>query len=242
MVAQKHILPTELDVYLAKGWFRMTDQLFTTDYIPFNERLHRVHWLRFVIDRLNYSREAKRLFKLAKNFSQEIVPFKIDDETTDLYDHFRSSRKLYLDTPLSENFTGRSGINPLDTRMIKVRDGDTLIACGYFDKGHTSIAGILNVYHPAYEKFSLGKQCMLLKMEYCRNNGIKYYYPGYIISGLARFDYKLFPCRDSAEIYDSGSGDWISFVRKPEEQPIEISEELLEAIRNAGGDISIAES
>lgn len=231
MVAQRHISPTELDTFLSTGYFRMMDQLFTTDYIPYTDKLYKVHWLRFVLHKLNYSREARRLFRTNKHFIHEVVKYKVDDEALGLYDKFRKSRKLYLDTPLHENFGGQSGVNPLDTRMIKVRDGERLIACGYFDKGERSIAGILNIYDPDYEKCSLGKWLMLLKMEYCRENGFQYYYPGYIISGLDRFDYKLFPCKHSSEIYDSERGEWRRFVEKPDDEPLLITEELIEALR-----------
>ena len=232
MVARKQILPAELDAYLAKGYFRMTDQLFTTDYIPYEEKLYKVYWLRFVLGRTQYSKEAKRLLRVNQIFSHEVVPYTIDDETLELYDKFRSSRKLYLDTPLHENFSGQSGINPLDTKMIKIRSGNKLIACGYFDEGKKTIAGILNIYDPEFEKYSPGKYLILLKIEYCGNNGFDIYYPGYIISGLSRFDYKLFPCMHSAEIYDSDHGEWIKFVEKPNDEPLLITNELIEALRS----------
>lgn len=230
MNAQRKIPPAELDAYLAKGYFRMTDQLFTTDYIPYEDKLYKVHWLRFVLDKVHYTKEARRLLRVSKKFTEEIGPYGTDDETLELYDKFRKSRRLYTDTPLKENFGGLSGINPLDTKILKVRDGDRLIACGYFDQGENSIAGILNIYDPEYEKYSPGKMLMLLKIEYARWHGFQYYYPGYIISGLDRFDYKLFPCKASAEIYDSEEGEWVRFVKKPEDAPLLITEDLIAAL------------
>ena len=32
---------------------------------------------------------------------------------------------------------------------------------------------------------------MLLEMDYCLEHGLKYYYPGYVVPGYERFDYKL---------------------------------------------------
>ena len=55
--------------------------------------------------------------------------------------------------------------------MVQVRDGDKLIAVGYFDKGKTAIAGILNMYHPDYKQYSPGKFLMLKKLEYALSQG-----------------------------------------------------------------------
>ena len=69
--------------------------------------------------------------------------------------------------------------NVYDTAMIEVRDQGKLIAAGIFDKGRQSIAGILNFYHPGYNKYSLGKYLMLLKIDYAIAHSKQWYYPGY---------------------------------------------------------------
>jgi len=50
--------------------------------------------------------------------------------------------------------------------MIKIRDGAALVVAGYFDIGHQAISNILNFYHPAYKKYSLGKYLILKKIDW----------------------------------------------------------------------------
>jgi leucyl-tRNA---protein transferase len=77
------------------------------------------------------------------------------------------------------------------TLEVNVFDGAQLIACGFFDTGKNAAAGITSFYHPGYKKYSLGKFLIYSKIKYCRENGMKYFYPGYFVPGYTPFDYKL---------------------------------------------------
>jgi arginine-tRNA-protein transferase len=52
---------------------------------------------------------------------------------------------------------------------------------------------------------------MLLKAQYAFSQGKTWYYPGYIIQGYPKFDYKLFVDRDASEIYIKSIDEWIRF-------------------------------
>jgi len=47
--------------------------------------------------------------------------------------------------------------------------------------------------------------------EYARLEGKTWLYPGYIIEGNPKMDYKLFYGRDITEVYDRKTNSWISF-------------------------------
>ena len=81
--------------------------------------------------------------------------------------------------------------NIFDTRQIEVFDGDELVAFSFFDIGKTSAASIQGVYATDYAKHSLGFYTMLLEISYCMEKGMDFYYPGYVVPGYDRFDYKL---------------------------------------------------
>jgi arginine-tRNA-protein transferase len=95
--------------------------------------------------------------------------------------------------------------------MFEIWDGPRLIAVGVFDLGENSIAGILNFYDPDYKKFSLSKCLILKKMEFALNSGRDWYYPGYIGYKLPKFDYKLDPGFEAAEILDPFSRHWFPY-------------------------------
>ena len=116
--------------------------------------------------------------------------------------------------PWTSVLLGGAAHNVFNTYVIELRDGDRLIAAGIFDHGERTLAGILNFYDPAYRQHSLGKYLLLLKTDYARRLALDYYYPGYLVHGYPKFDYKLFACAAATEVFDSISGQWLPFSRE----------------------------
>jgi leucyl-tRNA---protein transferase len=199
----------ELDDYLARGWFRMGQTIFTTDFIPVKNHVHPVFWLRFLVQKVNYGKKQKRLLNSNKGLTVITRPFLLSEEIEELYSLYRAT--IDFDAPLTvESFLLDGAIGSIyDTQLIEIRDAGRLIAAGIFDNGDNSIAGIMNFFDPAYKAKSPGKFLMLLKINYAIESGKQYYYPGYIAGGFAKFDYKLFPDPAAAEIYDPHREEWI---------------------------------
>lgn len=205
----------QLDNYLSRGWFRMGQTIFTTDFIPVDENIHPVYWLRLPVQQVSFGKKQKRLFTINKNFSVAVNTYRPTDEIEEMYSLYRVS--INFDAPQTAcgfllDETGEEFKNVYDTRVIEIRDGGRLIAAGIFDNGENSIAGIMNFYHPAYKSKSLGKYLMLLKIKLAIASGKKYYYPGYIVGGYPKFDYKLFPDAERTEWYDSIREEWVPYA------------------------------
>lgn len=201
----------ELDDYLAKGWFRMGQTIFTTDFIPANGNVHPVYWLRFELRKVQYGKKQKRLIASNKDFNIAVRPFSISDELEELYALYWSAVDFDAPSTVESYLLDGEVSNIYDSRLIEIRNNGRLIAAGIFDNGETSIAGIMNFYDPAYKTKSLGKYLMLLKINYALAAGKQYYYPGYIAKGFPKFDYKLFPDPTAAELYDSAQKRWIPY-------------------------------
>ena len=91
---------------------------------------------------------------------------------------------------------------------------------GLFDTGEEAAASILHFYDPEYNRYSLGRYLMLLTVDWLKNQGHRYYYPGYIASEDSRFDYKLFLGTANAQYFDHKRNAWMPFSRgilQPEE-------------------------
>ena len=65
------------------------------------------------------------------------------------------------------------------------------------------------MYDPEYDRYSLGFYTMLLEIEYCMELGLKFYYPGYVVPGYSRFDYKL--RIGDVDYFDLYSKEWLPF-------------------------------
>ena len=77
------------------------------------------------------------------------------------------------------------------------------------DRGFNAIASIFAMYHPDYEKYSLGYFTLLAEIDYAINHGYTYFYPGYVVPGNKRFDYKL--RIGQVAFYDLKSEKWIDY-------------------------------
>jgi len=201
-----------LDQFLAKGWYRYGSQIFTTNFLDHEETRYGVHWIRFDVPKIQLTSKQKTLCRKNARFQVKIESFTYSESLEQLHD-------LYVDQ--IDFITGPSLASILedvecsvfDTKMVRIFDGNLLIGVGIFDVGKNSIAGIKNYFHPDYKKYSIGKYLVLSKLLFCIQNNIGWYYPGYIVPGYAKFDYKLFLSKENTEVYILESDSWISFEK-----------------------------
>lgn len=204
----------QLDDYLSVGWYRMGQSIFTTNYIAPGERIYWVFWLRYHLPSILPGRSQRKILAANRHFTVAVKPFTLSRELEELYSFYKM--KIDFDAPgtVSDFLFDETGRNIFDTWIVEVRDKDKLIAAGIFDNGKESIAGIMNFYHPDYSRFSPGKFLMLMKADHAKTNGKQWYYPGYIVQGLPKFDYKLFLEKEIAEIYLPTHGNWTRYDPK----------------------------
>jgi arginine-tRNA-protein transferase len=205
---------TELDTFLEKGWYRLGQIIFTTDFIQLNETWYRVFWLRYRLEAIRFGKKQLTLLKANRHFEIQVKSLKITEEMEELFQVYKSNINFEVSPTISNylfdgSIFGSVEQNVFQTEMIEIREKGRLIALGVFDNGDESIAGILNFYHPEYSKYSLGKFLMLLKINLALQAGKTWYYPGYIAYDYTKFDYKLFPGHPGAEIFDPDSQLWL---------------------------------
>lgn len=213
MTAFSRIPGDVLDYYLAQGYYRMNQDLFTCRFLPREGDLHTVHWLRLVVPLVQYGPKQRHLLRRNDaRFAVAVRPFRLTEEYEALY------RRYYLDAITFDTASSLESLlldgathTVFNTWVIDVRDGERLVAAGIFDRGTSTIAGIVNFYDPDYRQFSLGKYLLLRKTEFARQQLLAYYYPGYLVHGLPKFDYKLFACEAATEVFDALGSEWHPF-------------------------------
>ncbi len=207
------IVPGEaLDFYLSQGYYRMHQDLFTCRFLPIEEELYTVHWLRLELAEVAFGPTQRRLLRLNnERFEVRRQPFRLTAELEELYSRYYQS--IGFDAPETVEAFLLAGAthNVFQTEVLEVRDQGRLVAAGIFDPGARTLAGIMNFYDPDYRRHSLGKYLMLLKVEHARRRGFTHYYPGYLVHNYPKFDYKLFPCLAATQVYDALAGHWLPF-------------------------------
>jgi len=203
-----------LDELLAAGFYRMQHLMFTCNETTTSDewRTIPVFWLRTLINNCKLANSAKNILRKCAGFSVVIQNAEADEEINVLYELYKNhvlfqaanSVADYLHQPILDD--------PFNSMMIKVYDMNRLIAAGYFDKGETTIAGIMNIYHPGYHSYSLGKFLILQKLQYALSEKMQFYYTGYISTESTRFDYKTFPDANAVEVLLPLQQMWVPYV------------------------------
>ncbi|NML66916.1 GNAT family N-acetyltransferase [Hymenobacter sp. RP-2-7] len=200
-----------LDYYLGQGYYRMNQDLFTCRFLPLGPDLHTVHWLRLVVPQVQYGPKQRQLLRRNERFAVAIKPLQLSAEHEALYARYYQSLDFDTAATLEALLLDGAAHSVFTSYVIEVRDAGQLIAAGIFDHGQDSIAGIVNFYDPAYRQYSLGKYLMLRKTEYARQQRLAHYYPGYLVQGYPKFDYKLFACEAATEVFDCLNSEWLPF-------------------------------
>lgn len=206
LVRPETLSPRELDLYLEKGWFRLGSSLFTTSFLTFQDSLFDAFWLRIDLPAFEPSRSQKEILKKSAAFRITEGKFELTEEKEALYRKYRESVSFQpaknLEGILPEECT------LFHSREICLYDGERLVACGVYDRGESGAEGIVNFFDPDYKRLSPGKALMLHKIVFCKEKGLQWFYPGYVVPGYGRFDYKLDMARKYSEYYDLTAGEW----------------------------------
>ena len=164
--------PVQLDTYLAQGWFRMGQTVFTTNFLSFKNQLYSAVWLRVYLPDFKTERTQEKLRRLNAGFRAVIQKASITPAHEALFELYKKSISFEASSSLQHLLYGKSAGDIYNTYEVNLFDNDKLIACGFFDIGAGSAAGISSFYDPAYKKYTLGKHLIYLKMSYCKELGL----------------------------------------------------------------------
>ena len=215
MFTQTHfptsIEPLTLDEYLSMGWFRMGQTIFTCHYLFVEGDLFPTVWIRQDLSRFEFRKSHRKLMrKHQRKYTILVREAIMDKEKDELFQR----HKHRLTKPVPENMKdylldgGESNIYA--TQEICVYDGSKLVAFSFFDLGRNSLASIMGVFDPEYEKESLGYYTLLREIAWGIENGYEWYYPGYVVPGYDRFSYKL--RTGPAQYFDTYSDQWYPYA------------------------------
>ncbi len=227
MFAEKHypemLIPEELDHYLARGWYRMGQTIFTTHFLCFDEQFFSAIWIRLPLAGYQFRKSLRKVLRRGRrDFRIRFQPARLGLEKEKLYQRYRAAFPGMLAPSLKDSLLDGDEFNIFNTYEVTVHHGEKLVAFSFFDLGRTGAASIIGVYDPEYNQYSLGIFTMLLEIAFVQERGFTHFYPGYIVPGYHRFDYKLRIGRpQEVEFYDLGLRNWRPYAElQPAEVPV----------------------
>lgn len=211
----EHLPLEELDIYLSLGWYRMGQSIFTTHFLCFGKKFYSALWIRLNLFNHTFRKSQRKLMrKNGESFDVKYAPFHLSKEKEQLYWRYKKNFKGFLAGSLEESLLDGEDFNIYNTYEVQIYDGNKLIGLSFFDIGRESASSIMGIYDPNYHSYSLGYYTMLMEMDYCLKLGLEYYYPGYVVPGYDRFDYKV--RIGDVEVYEMNSWKWKPFNLKGE--------------------------
>ena len=227
MFAEKHypegMIPEELDAYLARGWYRMGQTIFTTHFLCFGRAFYSAIWIRLPLRGYQFRKSLRKaLRRNEKRFQTRIGPASLNQEKELLYRRYKASFPGILAPSLKDSLMDGEEFNIYNTYEVAVYDQEELVALSFFDLGKNSAASIMGIYDPSYSQYSLGFYTMLMEVEYSMQRGLLFFYPGYVVPGYNRFDYKLRIGKpEDIQYYDLRTTSWLPYpTLTPQEVPL----------------------
>ncbi len=224
-----------LDRYLAGGWFRSSNGLFRNRFLCLDGQLCTVVNIRLPLANHAFKKTHRRLLSKAKSLRIEIGPIKLCAQMEELYRRTKHRFKGFVFPELSSFLYDSLDRKIFQSYHVKVYDNEVLVAASVFDIGEHGIMSVLGLYHPEYNHISPGILTMLLEVEWGKENGFLFYYPGYVLEESSAFNYKKSLGNYQ---YLSNSHRWISrydeiVKQSPVKEIEEASKELALALHQA---------
>ncbi|MDX2285115.1 MAG: GNAT family N-acetyltransferase [Bacteroidia bacterium] len=191
LIQPRELPPARLDRLLAGGWFRGGPALFRPRVLCMEGGLFSILNIRLPLDGYSPSGSLQRILRRHAGFRTEIGPVQPDADTERLYQAQKARFRGFIFPTLEDFLFAGISRSLFQTREVRVYDGDRLIAASYFDIGARAAASLLGLFDAEYSRLSPGLYTMLCEIRYGIGQGLRWYYPGYVLDGDPSFNYKL---------------------------------------------------
>jgi arginyl-tRNA--protein-N-Asp/Glu arginylyltransferase len=201
--------PGVMDFLWAKGWRHFGREFFRYS-ISFDDDGQRViQPLRLDLAKFELSKSQRRVLRKNADLSVKFVPASLHDEVCDMFQRHKSRFVTNIPDHLS-NFLGDEPGMLIPCHECQVWLHDRLIAASFLEASNTAGSGVYGVFEPEFSERSLGVFTMLSEIQWCQEQGLRYYYSGYATREPSHYDYKKkFSC---LEIYDWATEGWVPFL------------------------------
>ena len=223
------LAPAELDALLENGWSRTDVNLCSTLVHAVEGDWRASLMLRLpLLDFIFKKRFRKLMRRNGRVFQTHIRPFQPSVEKENIWHVFKKNVHHWRSVSTLE-FHLFKELNPAGFQSweVAVYDGGRLVAFSVFDRGAASLASLEAAYDPAYAKYSPGMYTMLAEIEFAMQQGLRFYYPGFIPKDTPMFEYKLRP--GGLEFFRIKTREWLPWDRL--EKSDWVFDEVLENLR-----------
>jgi len=179
-----------MDRFWAEGWRHFGIFFFRYRSAVHGNKLFSVLPLRLDIPRFVQTRSLKRVLAANRDIATSIRPSSVNKAKQALFLKHRRRFKENVPTSLDNFLSPVPDSVPCRNLELCVYLGKRLLGVTFLDLGKTATSAVYAIFEPAEAKRSLGILMMLHSIQFSREQGYRYYYPGYAYHEPFLYDYK----------------------------------------------------
>lgn len=182
--------PREMDEFWAAGWRHFGIFFFRYRTAMHDDKAFTVMPLRLDLGRFELTRSQRRVLAVNRDTTTRLRPTVVDRAKHALF--LRHRKRFTENAPSSlDNFLSPApDCIPCRNVELCIYRGETLLGVTFLDLGETASSAVYAIFEPAERKRSLGILMMLQSIQFSRDQGYRYYYPGYAYHEPFVYDYK----------------------------------------------------
>jgi arginine-tRNA-protein transferase len=182
--------PEEMDALWADGWRHFGALFFRYRRAEIGGRGCTVLPLRVELRRFAPSRSQRRVLARNRDLAVRLRASFVDEEKLDLFERHRRRFTNNVPESLYDFLSYEPSSVPCPAVEVCAYAGERLLAASFLDVGRRATSAVYAMFDPEESRRSLGIFTMLMAINFSRERGCLYYYPGYACRESSVYDYK----------------------------------------------------
>lgn len=212
-VEAEAVPPEGMDLLWSQGWRHFGRQFFRYSVAEHAGKWQEIVPLRIDLEAYSPSKSQRRVLRRNADLSAVWAVAGLSEETTGMFQRHKARFRENVPETLGDFLGADPAAGPCCCLELQCRMEDRLVAVSYLDVGNTSVSSVYGIFEPADARRSPGIHTLLLELEWARQQGFRYHYPGYAMTGPSHYDYKK--QFRGLEGLDWRTGDWKAMVTAP---------------------------
>lgn len=182
--------PEGMDALLVQGWRHFGTQFFRYSVMLHEGECQTVVPLRVELEQFSLSKSQRRVLRKNADLRVEFTPARLTEEAQGMFQRHKSRFTENVPEELTTFLSAEPGTVPCECLAVECHLGEVCIAISFMDVGSIATSSVYGVFEPVYESRSLGIFTMLREIQWAKERGMQFVYPGYATLGSSHYDYK----------------------------------------------------
>lgn len=186
----EHVPGPMMDKLWAEGWRHFGEDFFRYSVGFQSMRPEWIIPLRIVLEDFSETKSQRRVWRKNHDVSWEIRTAGITPPLAEMFAKHRERFRENVPDRLEVFLGSDPGREPCPMLEFRASAGGRLFAVSFLSVGHKSVSSTYGMFDPEFSKRSPGILTMLKEIEWARERGMIFSYPGYATPGSGIYEYK----------------------------------------------------